>query len=161
MAKQASSGSTCYRLTVHLLSNYQYYFSAEPILRIIDVRGTDTLSDLHYALFEAFDREDDHLYEFYFGTDQPYDLTATRYSRAASMAVLSEDEKPALSPETATIDSLHLERGDVFYYLFDTGDDWWHRITVTEVNVPKVKSSRYPRLVKKIGKSPAQYEEIE
>ena len=34
--------------------------------RRIAVKGSQTLDDLHEAVFDAFDREDEHLYSFYF-----------------------------------------------------------------------------------------------
>ena len=53
--------------------------------------------------------------------------------------------------------SLNLEPGDVFYYNFDYGDDWWHRITVLALDVPLHDGVRYPLLVEKIGERPEQY----
>jgi hypothetical protein len=37
----------------------------EDIWRRIAVREDQTLDDLHRAIVEAFDRDDDHLYSFY------------------------------------------------------------------------------------------------
>ncbi len=39
---------------------------AKGIWRRIEVAGKQTLDDLHEAIFEAFDREEEHLYSFYF-----------------------------------------------------------------------------------------------
>ena len=39
---------------------------ARRIWRTIALRGDQTLDDLHEAIFEAFDRDDPHLYSFYF-----------------------------------------------------------------------------------------------
>ena len=36
------------------------------IWRKIALRGNHTLDDLHEAIFDAFDRDDEHLYSFYF-----------------------------------------------------------------------------------------------
>jgi len=36
------------------------------IWRKIAIKGNQTLDDLHGAIFDAFDRYDDHLYSFYF-----------------------------------------------------------------------------------------------
>jgi len=37
------------------------------VSRTIEIRGDQMLEDLHYAIFDAFDREDEHLYEFQVG----------------------------------------------------------------------------------------------
>jgi hypothetical protein len=45
---------------------------------------------------------------------------------------------------------------DVFHYLFDFGDDWWHRIRVQkiyEINPGK----KHIKLIKSVGESPPQY----
>lgn len=40
------------------------------------MRGSDTLDDLHWAIFEAFDREDPHCYQFELGGKKPMDRKA-------------------------------------------------------------------------------------
>jgi hypothetical protein len=37
------------------------------ISRTIQIRGDQTLEDLHHAIFYAFGREDEHMYEFQVG----------------------------------------------------------------------------------------------
>jgi Plasmid pRiA4b ORF-3-like protein len=37
------------------------------ISRTIQIRGDQTLEQLHYAIFNAFDREEEHMYEFQMG----------------------------------------------------------------------------------------------
>ena len=41
-------------------------------------------------------------------------------------------------------------------YWFDFGDDWWHQINVLAID-DKVPKGKYPKVVKRIGKSPPQY----
>src|SRR5437588_9660955 len=36
------------------------------VSRTIQIRGDQALDDLHYAIFDAFDRWDQHMYEFQF-----------------------------------------------------------------------------------------------
>ena len=43
-----------------------------------------------------------------------------------------------------------------FGYWFDFGDDWWHQINVVAIE-EKVKRGKYPKVVKRTGKSPPQY----
>ena len=56
----------------------------------------------------------------------------------------------------ATIESLDLDEGQVFYYLFDFGDDWWHEITVEKTD-GSADNDKYPRIVDRKGQSPEQY----
>jgi len=49
------------------------------IARTIEIEGSSTLANLHEIIFEAFDREDEHLYEFQFHGKRPSDPNAKRY----------------------------------------------------------------------------------
>jgi hypothetical protein len=44
------------------------------VLRTIQICGDQTLEDLHEAIFNAFDREDEHMYEFQVGGKGPMDV---------------------------------------------------------------------------------------
>jgi hypothetical protein len=45
---------------------------------------------------------------------------------------------------------------DVFQYLFEFGDDWWHRIRVQNITETKSKK-KHIKLTKSFGESPPQY----
>jgi len=56
---------TTYRFRVWLLPNPPLEFKPETeVWRDIEVDGTHTLSDFHEAIFDAFERQDTHAYEF-------------------------------------------------------------------------------------------------
>ncbi len=133
------------------------------ISRTIQIRGDQTLEDLHYAIFDAFNREDEHMYEFQVGGKKPMDLKAKKYVLPEVMDEPFGAEKPA-GTVNAAIGSLRLKRGDVFMYWFDFGDDWWHRINVKEIE-DKAKRGKYPKVIERVGESPPQYvdwdEEVE
>lgn len=119
------------------------------VSRLIQIRGNQTLEDLHYAIFNAFDREEEHLYEFQFGKG-PMDRQGPIYGLEDSRG----DNEGHVS-ET-TIDSLRLRVGRSFGYLFDFGDSWQHQINVKAIE-EGVPQGEFPRVAKKIGKSPPQY----
>lgn len=58
------------------------------------------------------------------------------------------------------LDTLGLRVGQQFEYLFDFGDSWWHEVKVERVE-PVVSGRRYPEIVEKQGRSPAQYDHAE
>ena len=58
--------------------------------------------------------------------------------------------------DQTTIAGLGLAVGDRFGYWFDFGDDWWHQINVEGVE-DKVPRGKFPKVTKKVGKSPPQY----
>ena len=55
-----------------------------------------------------------------------------------------------------TLDSLVLKVSQPFGYWFDYGDDWWHQINVQKID-EKIPKGRYPKVIKRVGKSPPQY----
>ncbi len=128
------------------------------ISRTIEIRGDQSLADLHNAIFEAFDRWDEHLYEFQFG-EGPMDPKGKRYVLPEASEIGSKNP-PAGMVDRTRIDSLGLEVGQAFGYWFDFGDDWWHQIDVESIT-DQIPCGKLPRVTKRVGQSPPQYEEID
>jgi hypothetical protein len=133
------------------------FIEKNPVVsRMIRIRGDQTLLDLHEAIFDAFGRWENHMYEFTFGKG-PNDPKAKRYVLPNALEIQQEQPNPPIGrvDETA-LESLGLKVGDRFGYWFDFGDDWWHQINVEAIEdtVPKGK---FPKVTKKVGKSPPQY----
>ncbi|MDA0866232.1 MAG: DUF6398 domain-containing protein [Cyanobacteria bacterium] len=150
----AANRDGLYVLEVGLLAGpvTDEFMEANPeVSRVIEIQGKQTLAELHRCLFKAFDREEEHLYEFQVGGSRPNDPQARRYGlQSAAEGALTGDVK-----QTAIAD-LGLAVDDIFGYWFDFGDDWWHQINVLEIKDP-VSSGRYPKIVSRIGASPPQY----
>lgn len=142
------------------------FLQTNPIIsRTIQIRADQTLEKLHHTIFDAFDREDEHGYEFQISGDAPNDPKAKRYVLPGALHAndtrvpeLPDDAPGSSDPETihATIGSLNLQVEDIFGYWFDFGDDWWHQINVVSI-ADKAGKSKYPKISKRIGASPPQY----
>jgi hypothetical protein len=135
------------------------------VWRRIALRGDQTLDDLHEAIFDAFDRYDEHLYSFYFPRPGTKGRARQRDAVEYACPFTCEDEGPfsdeaVHSAAETALSSLGLGPEQVFLYLFDFGDEWWHEITVEQIDAPDVKG-KCPREVAKRGKSPPQYPELE
>jgi hypothetical protein len=142
-----------YTLEVFLLSGpiTKAFAKKTPVVsRTIQIRGDQTLADLHHAIFEAFGRWEEHMYEFQFGQG-PMDPKGPRYG----LPQAGDPDAAGLVTETP-IESLGLEVGRRFGYWFDFGDDWWHQINVEAVE-DKVPRGKYPKVTKRVGQSPPQY----
>jgi hypothetical protein len=151
---------TLYTLEVFLYDApaSEEFAAANPeVGRTIEIRGDQTLGNLHDAIFKAFDRWEDHMYEFHFG-DGPHDYSRGRYgpSLPFEMPGLSDDDEPAGDAAKTRLDSLGLAADRSFGYWFDFGDDWYHQITVTAIGEAEPKV-RYPRVTERVGESPPQY----
>jgi hypothetical protein len=148
-----------YTLDVHLFSGpmTESFVKKNPkICRMIEIGGGLMLTDLHDVIFAAFDREEEHLYEFQIGGKGPMDPEARRYMPDMDTGLGLPGPEVDGDAARTTIDSLKLKRGDVFGYWFDFGDDWRHRIDIVSVE-EETGSKRSPRIVKRVGKSPPQY----
>jgi Plasmid pRiA4b ORF-3-like protein len=128
---------------------------ANPVMsRRIEIQGTNTLQELHKIIFKAFDRSDEHMYEFQLGGTEPGDPKARRYTLKAASG------KKAGEVDTTTINSLGLSIDEHFAYLFDFGDEWWHQIDVMTISEP-VPKSKYPKITQREGASPPQYADMD
>jgi hypothetical protein len=130
------------------------------VSRTIAIRGDQTLAHLHRAIFHAFDREDEHMYEFQIGGKRPMDPKARRYVLRMAMDDPSGDSRVAGDVARTTIGSLGLKAGQAFGYWFDFGDDWWHQVDVRAID-EDVPRGKLPRVTKRIGESPPQYPDWE
>lgn len=152
-----STAATVYVLKVALTD-------AKRIWRRIAVRGDQTLDKLHWTIFEAFDRFDPHLYSFYFTKpNSPVRVRlrdATEYTHPHMLEEKLFGDRELHNASTTNIETLKLEKGQRFDYLFDFGDSWLHEITVEQTD-GKVERGRYPRILEKRGESPPQYPEPE
>ena len=149
-----------YTLDVFIISGpvSEKFAKKNPVVfRTIQIRGDQTLEDLHHAIFDAFGRWEEHMYEFQFGKG-PMDPKARRYLLPSALKVdMGADKPPAGSVDQTTIQSLKLKVGDRFGYWFDFGDDWWHQINVEGVEDKVPARGKFPKVTKKVGKSPPQY----
>jgi hypothetical protein len=126
------------------------------VCRTIKMRGDQTLEDLHYTIFHAFNREEQHMYEFQVGGKGPMDPKARRYVLSGAMNKPYSENKPAGDVARTTIGSIELKKDDAFGYWFDFGDNWWHQINVVGID-ETAPPGKYPRVTKRVGQSPPQY----
>jgi hypothetical protein len=152
-----------YTLEVFLLSGpitEKFAKKNRVVSRTILIRGDQTLEDLHHAIFDAFGRWEQHAYEFQFGKG-PMDPEGLRYVLPGAFRLSVVEGKPAAGcVDQTSLGSLRLKEGDRFGYWFDFGDDWWHQINVEAIE-EKAPRGKYPRVTKRVGRSPPQYADPE
>jgi hypothetical protein len=148
----ATTPANLYVLSVSLMSGpISEKFADKVVSRVIEIRGDQTLEDLHHAIFAAYDRWEQHMYEFQFG-DRPFDPNGLTYG----IPDPSSGKKGRGDARTTRLDDQHLKPDRVFGYWFDFGDDWFHQIDVERIE-QAIPTVIYPRVIKRVGKSPPQY----
>jgi hypothetical protein len=153
-APPAAPPANLYVVSVFLMAGpVSEKFARKLVRRDIEIRGDQTLEQLHQAIFEAFDRSDEHLYEFQFGK-RPHDPDGLNYG----VPDPQERKKGSGDARATTLDALGLKPDRVFGYLFDFGDEWFHQVEVERIE-QAIPTVTYPRVIKRVGKSPPQYAE--
>ncbi len=148
-AAPVAEGPYLYTLEVVLISGLisDKFADKNPVVsRTIQIRGDQTLEDLHFAIFDAFGRDDEHLYEFQLGGRRPQDRNATIYRIPMDYVDDWEEPKVAGYSDETTLDSLALRTRRRFFYWFDFGDDWWHQINVLAVD-NQVPRGKFPPVI--------------
>jgi hypothetical protein len=130
------------------------------LYRIIEASENCTFDDFHDAIFQAFDRFEEHLYSFFI-TRKDTNNTGAIYNAPEITHPMSVEHtmdfgRRRKSTARTRIGDIGLNEKDVFHYLFDFGDDWWHRIKVQSINETKSKK-KHIKLIKTVGESPPQY----
>jgi hypothetical protein len=118
------------------------------VWRRIEMRGDQTFHDLHEAIQEAFDWDDDHLYAFFL-SGKAWD------NKTAYESPYGEGERSAAKYR---LDDVPLNPGHQFLYIFDFGDELRHQIKLEAVIPGAVKPAvDYPEITERHGKAPPQY----
>lgn len=118
------------------------------VWRDLELRLDQTLHDLHLAIQDAFELDNDHLYAFYMN-GHAFDLEF-RYEGSP------DDARP--SARDVLLGQFTFPVNKRFLYLFDFGDELRHHVKV--ISYGSVDSAEtYPRIVASEGKAPPQYDE--
>ena len=129
-------------------SNLSYVLSVSVYAgcyRHIQISGNSTLQELHNAIQDAFQFDDDHAYGFFMDNKRWSDWDCY-YSPGADDGYRSAGK--------CTLDQAGLCKGKKFLYLFDFGDEWTFQCKVLKV---VEEDTPVPMILKSKGKSPEQY----
>jgi hypothetical protein len=132
------------------------------VYRIIDASENCTFEDLHETIFGAFNRYDPHLYSFLITKSDTKNFRTIWSAPEITHPENTEDfmgfGEKKMSVATIKIGDVGLKEKDVFHYLFDFGDDWWHRIRVQSIRKGAFRREhKHIMVVKSVGSSPPQY----
>ncbi|MCL2321172.1 MAG: plasmid pRiA4b ORF-3 family protein [Oscillospiraceae bacterium] len=141
------------------------------IWRTIRLSHEHTLEDLHLAIQDAFDFDNDHLYAFYINGTSKTGKEINGYPDRYGMFGVGEDfgmfedideveddeDSGELTANKVKIEDLELHKGARITYIFDFGDNWEFNIVVKQID-KDVPLPTEPEIVESKGESPPQYE---
>jgi hypothetical protein len=119
------------------------------VWRDLELRGDQTLDELHRAIQDAFGWDHDHLWCFFMA------VVKGKFRAWRQPEATYGDCDDALSPGVP-LAQFALRPRRRFRYLFDFGDNLLHLVTVQKVGKSDAQVA-YPRLVAEGGKAPDQY----
>lgn len=120
------------------------------VWRDLELRGDQTLTDLHDAIQDAFGWDRDHLWAFFMAP-----VKGTFRIRSAEPGTVYGGGEDDASPDTA-LANFGLRTRRRFHYLFDFGDHLLHAIEVRGQGKPEARK-KYPRVLETHGRAPPQY----
>ena len=100
-----SSPNGLYVLDVFLIDGpvTEEFIAENPVVsRTIEIKGSNTLEDLHKIIFKAFDRTDEHMYEFQVGGSGPQDPNARRYGLKQAFSSSGFTQAPVAGDVSST-----------------------------------------------------------
>jgi len=130
-ARKSVDDGVVYQLKVTLRG------SKPPIWRRIEVSGNTRLNKLHNILQIVMGWWNCHLHAFEFPGGE-------RYTSPEFGAEWSDLGATDLSDKKVTLAEVAPMEKASFYYEYDFGDDWYHRVVVERIR-PKEAGVRYPR----------------
>ena len=126
-------------------------------VRVMEIESGASFLQLHEAIQEAVDFDNDHLFRFYLG----------KHPDQHAYTIGGEPSWNGYNPvnryRQISLSSIWpLPKGYNLYYLFDFGDNWVFQINKTR-HKDKVAQSevKYPRVIEAKGKNPVQYSYLE
>ncbi len=112
----------------------------------MELDDSAVLADLHLAIQQAVDFDNDHLYSFY----------VARNERAQKRFMMDDENKYVFSRKLRQLFPLPDKQS--LFYLFDYGDNWIFKIVPTRKRPHEpVAGIKYPRVVNETGTKPIQY----
>jgi len=119
--------------------------------RHIKVSANDTLEELADTILWAFDFDNDHAHAFFM------DNRAWSDDDCYYMAEVAEDEDYRCTCDYKLC-QIGLQKGDVFKFVFDFGDDWQFQCKVLRIIDECTNEAEIIRIV---GEPPMQYPDYE
>lgn len=126
------------------------YWKGECV-RTVEIESESSLFELHEAIQNAVDFDQDHLFEFFAGRN-------FRNRKVVFDDSLDWEDSFSTYSQIGLDQVYPLPKSCKLYYHFDFGDDWYFEIRRSRKK-PRVPEpdEEYPRVIAAIGPNPEQY----
>lgn len=155
---------SCYK--IHVLQVMKtYIFKTKLLNNKVITREIETTEGINlYKLAEAvvgsYDFDFDHAFGFYSNMKEDYFKSERMYELFADLKDEEIEPTNARSVEKTKIGEVWKKVGDKMMFLFDYGDGWQFAVELSGFSEKQPKT-KYPRILKSVGKAPEQYPDYE
>lgn len=125
---------------------WQFKVSWGKVWRRIVIPADAWMDELAYAILDAFEFDDDHLYAF---------QLRNKLGRSIEITHSAVDDARYFTDDFA-VGALPLDPGQTMTFLFDFGDNWQFHVQLEEIR-PDDHKVKKAKVIAKKGKAPAQY----
>lgn len=137
-----------------------HLFRDKKISRDIEIKENASLYKLAEAIIGAYDFDFDHAFGFFSDIKEYCFDSKKKYELFADMGDEGIEPTGAESVEKTKVGEVWKNIGDKMMLLFDYGDNWLFVVELSDFGATESKT-KYPHVIKKVGKSPEQYPEDE
>ncbi len=138
-----------------------YLFSEESVSRNIEILGNASLYKFAETIVGAYGFYFDHCFGFFSKiVESRYFDSERKYELFTDMEDQGIEPTGAGSVKKTKVSEVWKNTGDKMLFLFDYGDNWLFVVELKGFGEKEVKT-KYPKIIKRIGKAPEQYPEIE
>ena len=122
------------------------------VYREIEIESGKSLYDLAVAIVRAFDFDLDHACGFFSKLDGHIFDSPVRYELFADL----DGDSESRSVKRTKVAQAFPDLGSKMLFLFDYGDEWRFQVEVIGLG-ERAPKTRYPKILKAVGKAPLQY----
>ena len=130
---------------------FEVSLTGRKVSRTIAIEGKSALDDLHLSIQDAFNFDNDHLYEF--------DLK--NESSNYNDSYYSPDDENGPYATDKFIYQCNFFIGMKFLYIFDYGDKWKFKLLVKDIRPKLTTEKGFPYIISNQGNSPDQYPDFD
>jgi len=135
-------------------------FYKPKIIREIEILEDINLYKLAEAIITAYGFDFDHAFGFFNKISERYFDSERKYELFADIEEEGIEPTGAESVKKTKIPQVWKNIGDKMLFLFDYGDNWLFVVELVGFG-KKESKMKYPRVLKKVGKAPEQYPDVE
>ncbi len=122
----------------------------EEVVRIMDVRSSQTLEDFHFAILKAIEFDQKHNALFYISDD-----TWKKHDKYVFLPEAGMEETPLFS--TTRLSALINDPHQKLLYVYDLNEQWTLMVELITISMKEDTKSTYPLVVRSENKAPKQY----